>query len=341
MNFKDLLGAYRFSLNSMSSEYDYLTPGAENNYLKQSVANSAEATVDSPGSKSTLVERRGSLEYPRRGTYSHRGSRSQNSDTADQAPTSNISYMGENFTETVSSRGNEPTAEDLAFKSPSSHEQSMGPESLTGPVNKYLDQSNEEPIESPFLIDTELTHMENGFDSSTNLAIVPYGGIFTGDTIGEKPLKEIKDLFSVHNSGAWGAPDSWAVKRADLEHMADFKPLKDATMVAPLQWGSIGLDDSDRSEEISSLKDSTCASDQRSVESTQKSPKGLSSTEQPVPQLGVFETKFSMILLQITGIWCLSVFADFVSPVSLIPPGKTRIEWACVSCHPRLDTDRR
>ncbi|KAL8716588.1 MAG: hypothetical protein Q9225_006098, partial [Loekoesia sp. 1 TL-2023] len=126
--------------------------------------------------------------------------------------------------------------------------------------------------------------------------------------------------------------------KTGVEPIAGLKPLNNATTVSPLQRGSIDLNDSDRPEESSSLRDSTWASNRRSVKSTQKSPRALSSAEQRVPQLPVFETTLFMKFLLITGIWRLALIADFVAPVPPIPPGKIRIEWTCI-CGSQLYDD--
>ncbi|KAL8727767.1 MAG: hypothetical protein Q9166_005822 [cf. Caloplaca sp. 2 TL-2023] len=82
--------------------------------------------------------------------------------------------------------------------------------------------------ESLFQLDTDLNNMEGILDPSVKPAILPYGGIFTGEPISEEPQKEPRDPYSAYDPGGWDAPDSWAVKKVGDENMARLREIDEA-----------------------------------------------------------------------------------------------------------------
>ncbi|KAL8845604.1 MAG: hypothetical protein Q9176_000240 [Flavoplaca citrina] len=82
--------------------------------------------------------------------------------------------------------------------------------------------------ESLFQLDTDLNNMEGILDTSVKPASLPYGGIFTGESISEEPQKESKDQYDAYDPGGWDAPDSWAVKRVGDENMARLREFDEA-----------------------------------------------------------------------------------------------------------------
>ena len=81
-------------------------------------------------------------------------------------------------------------------------------------------RNNSSASDALFDLDTNLDDMEGIINPSAlgSQMNAPYGGIYTGGSINEEPLKETKDL----PEAKWDAPDSWAVKKEGDDVVARF-----------------------------------------------------------------------------------------------------------------------